>query len=77
MSGSQDKTARLWDLRASAAINVITSPSPGESEQDTASGYQLCSILKFTLHLLQTFLRGFLQNILFYVFMFFVDKQLK
>ena len=28
-SGSQDKTARLWDLRAPAAVNVIPSPSPG------------------------------------------------
>ena len=29
VSGSQDKTARLWDLRAPAAVNVIPSPSPG------------------------------------------------
>ena len=31
ISGSQDKTARLWDLRAPAAVNVIPSPSPGLS----------------------------------------------
>jgi len=31
VSGSQDKTARLWDLRAAAAINIIPSPSPGNS----------------------------------------------
>ena len=29
VSGSQDKTARLWDLRAPAAVSVIPSPSPG------------------------------------------------
>ena len=32
ISGSQDKTARLWDLRASTAINVIPSPTPGNTK---------------------------------------------
>ena len=31
VSGSQDKTARFWDLRASSAINVVPSPAPGET----------------------------------------------
>ncbi|XP_064649025.1 WD repeat-containing protein 47-like isoform X2 [Lineus longissimus] len=31
VSGSQDKTARFWDLRASAAISVVQSPSPGSA----------------------------------------------
>ena len=29
-SGSADRMARLWDLRASAAIGVIPSPAPGK-----------------------------------------------
>ena len=29
VSGSADKTARFWDLRASAAISVVPSPQPG------------------------------------------------
>lgn len=29
VSGSQDKTARFWDLRASAAINIVPSHAPG------------------------------------------------
>ena len=31
VSGSQDKTARFWDLRASSAISVVPSPAPGET----------------------------------------------
>ena len=31
VSGSQDKTARFWDLRASAPISVVPSPSPGSA----------------------------------------------
>ena len=28
-SGSQDKTARFWDLRSSSAVNIIPSQAPG------------------------------------------------
>ncbi|KAI0239239.1 WD repeat-containing protein 47 [Lamellibrachia satsuma] len=31
VSGSQDKTARFWDLRASAAISVVPSSAPGSA----------------------------------------------
>jgi hypothetical protein len=30
VSGSQDKTARFWDLRASAAVSIVPSPAPGK-----------------------------------------------
>lgn len=31
VSGSQDKTARFWDLRASAALTCVPSMEPGQS----------------------------------------------
>ncbi len=31
VSGSNDKTARFWDLRVSASINVVPSPHPGSA----------------------------------------------
>ncbi|XP_023932420.1 WD repeat-containing protein 47-like [Lingula anatina] len=31
VSGSQDKTARFWDLRMSSPISIVQSPSPGSA----------------------------------------------
>ena len=39
VSGSADKTARIWDLRTSAAINIIPSPSPGQSNKDKQNSF--------------------------------------
>ena len=40
VSGSQDKTARIWDLRVGSSVGIIPSQSPGKQKRLVQPGIE-------------------------------------